>query len=140
MIVHRQRRGQALVELALILPLIVTLFCAVCHFGILYYLQVALEEGNRQAGLFAAYNPVDDAKIMQVMKDSLPDLVDKTSPPLFLKVVNASGSRAQGESLSLQIEYDIQLLKSLPFGAILPIPTKIHSLITVPIVSTAGNP
>jgi Flp pilus assembly protein TadG len=134
----RARRGQALVELAMLLPLLVLLFCAVLHFGILFYLQIMLEEGVREASLWASYNPSSDAKILQVVRSSLPSFVNQND--LFPEVTSlnpdgtAPGSRSVGDMLRISIRYEIQLLKDLPFGALLPIPTRVNSMVTIPIV------
>lgn len=120
-----------MVELAFILPLMVILFCAIVHFGLLFWLQIGLEQGTREGAMFASYHPRDDNKILEMVKLSLPSLVNK--PDLKI-IVTTTGSRSVGDPLTIQIDYSVQLLKDLPFGAILPIPTDVHALVTVPIV------
>jgi hypothetical protein len=130
-------RGQALVEFVLVLPLLVLILCAVMHFGILFYLQIGLEEAVREAGQYAAYYPLDDNKIFATLKGALPSLINP-DPPFFVVFPTSSGSRAQGEPLRIRAEYKIQLLEALPFGAILPIPTQIVAEVIVPIVVAGG--
>lgn len=118
-------------ELAFIMPLLVILFCAIVHFGLLFWLQIGLEQGTREAAIFASYHPRDDNAILEMVKRSLPSLINQQD----LKInVTTTGSRSVGDPLTIQIDYSIQLLKDLPFGALLPIPTDVHALITVPIV------
>jgi hypothetical protein len=124
------RKGQGLVELAFILPILVVLFCAVCHFGILFYLQIGLEQGVREGALFGAYHPRDNNVIRNMVLLSLPSLVDPQELSLDIK----ADSRSVGDPMTIKIQYNIQLLKALPFGAILPVPTEIRAIITVPIV------
>lgn len=125
------RGGQAMIELAFILPLLVILFCAILHFGILFWLQIGLEQGTREAAIFASYHPRDDNVILNMVKLSLPSLVNQQDLAI---TVTTTGSRSVGDPLTIQIDYKIQLLKDLPFGALLPIPTDVHALVTVPIV------
>ena len=51
---HAQRRGQALVELAIILPLIILLVAAALDLGRLYYSRITIENAAQQAVLQAA--------------------------------------------------------------------------------------
>lgn len=127
------RKGQALVELCFILPLLIMLLCAVLHFGVLFWLQIGLEQGVQEAAFFAAYHPRSNTVILDMVKLSLPSLVDPQGLTMNV-LTGSSGSRSVGDPLTIQVDYNIQLLKALPFGAILPIPTDIHSTITIPIV------
>lgn len=120
--------------MAFVLPILVVLFCAVCHFGILFYLQISLEQGVREGALFGAYHPLNNDTIKNMVKLSLPALVDQDY--LFLDAYAKGGSRSVGDPLTIVLKYKIQLLEALPFGAILPVPTEIYATITVPIVDT----
>src|SRR5688572_20397885 len=101
-----------MVEMAFIMPLLIILFCAIMHFGILFWLQIGLEQGTREAAIFAAYHPRDDNVILDMVKLSLPSLVNPNDLTIN---VTTTGSRSVGDPLTIQIDYKIQLLKDLPF-------------------------
>ncbi|MBI4859555.1 MAG: pilus assembly protein [Candidatus Riflebacteria bacterium] len=126
------RRGQTLVEMAMILPIIVLLLCAVLHFGILFYMQIGLEMAAREAALFASYRPLDDNAIRLAALNALPILVDRSTVEYSTVF---TPTRSHGDPLSIQFVYNIQVLKALPFGALLPVPTQVGVQITVPIVT-----
>ena len=127
-----RRSGQALIEMALILPILILFLCAVMHFGILFYTQIGLETAAREAALYAAYHPLNDTAIRTVAMNSLPSLVHRET--VIYKTI-FTPTRSKGDPLTIQISYNIQVLNALPFGAILPVPTSVFSEISVPIVA-----
>ena len=54
---RRRTRGQALVELALIVPVLLTLFLATIDLGRFYYSQITVTNAAREAAIEAAANP-----------------------------------------------------------------------------------
>jgi Flp pilus assembly protein TadG len=57
------RRGQALTEAVVVMPLLVLLIMGAVDVGRLLFASVALEEAAQEGALFAAYNPADDGPI-----------------------------------------------------------------------------
>jgi Flp pilus assembly protein TadG len=51
---HRERRGQALVEFALVLPLLVLILLGIMQFGLLFWGQITLTQVARDTGRWAA--------------------------------------------------------------------------------------
>lgn len=58
----RSEKGQALVEFALVLPLLLTLLCGIIDFGWLYYNQITLNNAAREGARYAVihYDPAED--------------------------------------------------------------------------------
>lgn len=58
----KSEKGQALVEFALVLPLLLALLCAIIDFGWLYYNQITLNNAAREGARFAVihYDPTID--------------------------------------------------------------------------------
>jgi hypothetical protein len=96
--------------MAFVLPILVVLFCAVVHFGILFYLQIGMEQAVREGALFGAYHPQSDTTIRNMVLLSLPALVDTDQLTLDVKT---DGSRSIGDELRIQIDYKIQILEAI---------------------------
>ena len=61
---HRREHGQALVEFALVLPILLLLLCGIIDFGWLYYNQITLNNAAREGARYAVihYDPDHDWK------------------------------------------------------------------------------
>ena len=60
----RTEKGQAMVEFALVLPLLLALLCGIIDFGWLYYNQITLNNAAREGARYAVvhYDPTMDWK------------------------------------------------------------------------------
>ena len=60
----RSEKGQAMVEFALVLPLLLALLCGIIDFGWLYYNQITLNNAAREGARYAVihYDPTTDWK------------------------------------------------------------------------------
>jgi Flp pilus assembly protein TadG len=60
----RSEKGQAMVEFALVLPLLLALLCGIVDFGWLYYNQITLNNAAREGARYAVihYDPSTDWK------------------------------------------------------------------------------
>ena len=60
----RSEKGQAMVEFALVLPLLLALLCGIIDFGWLYYHQITLNNAAREGARYAVihYDPAEDWK------------------------------------------------------------------------------
>ncbi len=81
---HRPSRGQALVELALILPVLLVLFASALDLGRLYYSQITINNAAKEGALEAARNPTSF--------DSTRDCDATTNRVICLVVNEAKGS------------------------------------------------
>lgn len=103
------RKGQSMVEFALVLPIIIVLFVGIFEFGQIFnaYLQInhASREGARTGALRGT-----DIEIEQSVTDSSPSL----DPTLMIVTITpAEASRTRGESVKVQIDYDYQVVIGL---------------------------
>ena len=62
----RDKRGQAMVEFALVLPLFLLLVCGIIEFGVLYNAQLTLEQDAREGARYAAVHASDSDLTDQV--------------------------------------------------------------------------
>ncbi len=92
---NRKQAGNAVVELAVLLPLLVSLFVGVWSFGYSYYVYTELEEGVRAGaryGSLGVYYPSSPAAFQQAVKnvvvygDSAPPA---GAPPIITGITTA---------------------------------------------------
>ena len=57
----KNEKGQALLEFALVLPLLLMILCGIMDFGWIYYNQLAIENSAREGARFAAVSTAPEA-------------------------------------------------------------------------------
>ena len=72
---RRGSRGQSLVEVALVLPVLVMLMLGLLDFGRAYYAVVALRDAADEGAAYAAINPTDVLGIRRRASEASPQLV-----------------------------------------------------------------
>lgn len=97
-------KGQALVEFALVMPLLFMLLFGIIEFGYLFYHHYCLADGVRQGALAGAAG-LDDAKVRKTVistsnLDILPDHIRVKTPQ----------SKSSGSPLEVAATYDHRLL------------------------------
>lgn len=102
----RRQTGQALAELAVVLPILLTMLTVILHFGIVIWTQVRMTAASREAVLYAAYNPTDDTKIRNVALKALPSWIDSTH--LTLTITPPPASRTGGAALKVTMTYNLR--------------------------------
>lgn len=71
----KKEEGQALVEFALVLPILLMLVCGIIDFGWLFYNELSLQNACREGTRFACVNSSDsdiDDNVLQKVKDMAP--------------------------------------------------------------------
>lgn len=131
----RSDRGQALVELALVMPLMVGLIAVLFQFGILFIAYLSLVHEMRDIGRFAAVHPdtVDGtscasaSSLWAQMCNDAPSVIDPNGVT-FSIVQGADGqkrtctalsggrctNRPTGVELRMQMQYDLSKIMFLP--------------------------
>lgn len=72
---HRAtERGAALVEMALVVPLLLLLVLGITDFARALFTNIAVEEAAQEGGLYASYFPGVPADIQQRVVDSVDDI------------------------------------------------------------------
>ncbi|ADI02676.1 TadE/TadG family type IV pilus assembly protein [Syntrophothermus lipocalidus] len=123
MSVNRLRRaverneGQALVEFALILPILLVLIMGIIEFGRIFFSYLVITELAREG---ARYGVVGHTE--QQIVEHLEGMASVLDPEkLVIDVTPNDGERVRGQGLTVEIDYTVDLIG--PFiGALLPDP------------------
>ncbi|MBI3894086.1 MAG: hypothetical protein HY303_21415 [Candidatus Wallbacteria bacterium] len=115
-----------------LLPVLLVLVTAVLHYGLLYYVILDVHSAVSSAATYAAYHPTDDSGIQGAVRKSLSPVIAQGDVTVALF---SYGSRKFGKLLTLRVDYDVSFLRSFPFGAFFPAPTRVSSRLTFTILS-----
>lgn len=99
-----RERGQALVEFALILPIMLLLICALVDFGRAYYTWLMVTNAAREGARVGATQQPESAINARIL-DSI-DGLDASS--LTIAVTNAQGPR--GEPVDVDLTYNFEFV------------------------------
>lgn len=102
----RKKKGQSLVELALVLPILLIFFCAIVDFGRILHagatLNLVSQESTRLAGLGKS-----DAEVIQFAKDNA-YFKDKTE--INVSVIPTDTVRKSGDYVTVNITYKVRYI------------------------------
>jgi Flp pilus assembly protein TadG len=99
------KKGQSLVEFAVILPILLFLVMAIIEFGMMLNASLAINNAAREgarAGIVGSCNTEIQALIMSIS----PSL---DSENLFITITPSDGSRRSGDTLTVKIVYNYHL-------------------------------
>ena len=93
----RSRRGQSLVELALIAPVLIILALGVIDYGRVYFAFVSVTNGARNGAHFASNSPSAAADITSIRDAAMGDMNELlNTSPSNPNVTSATGTDSQG--------------------------------------------
>ncbi|KUK84144.1 MAG: Flp pilus assembly protein TadG [Pelotomaculum thermopropionicum] len=102
----KDKRGQALIELALVLPLIILLVMGTMEFGRILHSYLLITNASRE-GARAGVTGADDAAIILKTKDAAESL-ELTDAQI--NITPAQSSRTRGIPLTVQVDYAVDLI------------------------------
>ncbi|MDH7480265.1 MAG: TadE/TadG family type IV pilus assembly protein, partial [Syntrophomonadaceae bacterium] len=105
----RGESGQTLVELALLLPVLLLLLLGVVEFGRILMTYLMISHSSREGARLAAVGGSDSAVVQRVQDQAF--LLD---PDLLVIDINPSGSRTRGSSVTVTLDYDLDIFLPLP--------------------------
>jgi Flp pilus assembly protein TadG len=108
------KTGVAVIEFAIVLPVLILFLFGIIEFGILFYDKAVITNASREgarAGIVYRYpNPVTAAEIEQVVRDYCADhLITFATTPSLTIASNWTGYEA-GDTLTVTATYDYQFL------------------------------
>lgn len=102
----RKKKGQTLVELALVLPILLIFFCGIVDFGRILHagstLNLVSQESARLAGLGKS-----DIEVSQYAKD-MAYFKDKTA--IAVSIIPADTVRKSGDYVTVDITYNVKYI------------------------------
>ncbi|MFC7063859.1 TadE/TadG family type IV pilus assembly protein [Halobacillus seohaensis] len=101
----KSQKGQALVELALVLPILLMLIFGIVDFGRIFHAYLTLDHAGREAARTASVG-AEDSEIYATVTNSTVGLNDSN---LNTKL-SPSGERESGSEISVTLTYDIGFL------------------------------
>jgi Flp pilus assembly protein TadG len=119
------KRGEGLVEFAIVLPLFFLLIFGILDMGHLYFVQVTIENAVRQAGRFAVTGqklpgqPSRVASIQQVARNAAPGLdltaivISSSSGSATGGVGNVDSAGLPGEDVTISLKTHLTLFTNL---------------------------
>ena len=118
----KNQHGQAMVELALVLPILLILLMSIIEFGRVYHSYLIITNASREGARVAVLGKTDSDITNRVNEVSsgldLPELQTTITP--------SSAARTSGVSTTVEVRYRISLVFSL-FDAFVPNPLTITS-------------
>src|SRR5665647_3972157 len=102
----RKKKGQALVEIALALPILIFLLCGIVDFGRILYSSETLNYVNQEAVRYAGLGKTD-TEVTKYVKDNCPlgykDTIVVTFNPVY-------ASRKSGDYVTVNITYQVKYI------------------------------
>jgi Flp pilus assembly protein TadG len=130
-----QTRGQSLVELAILLPMMMILVAGIVDIGRAYYTYLSLHDAAAEGAAYGSIHPSDTAGIVdRVVGESPGGVVDWTSTTVTTQILVKA---CEGGGVQVTVDYNYTLLT--PFiGAIagsqtLPLSAKVVNTILSPV-------
>lgn len=103
----KSESGQALVELALILPIILLLVFGTIEFGRIFATQLILIHGAREGARAAAVG-ASDHHVISIVESQTSSLALDVSK-LMIQVSPPDGIRNRGDGVTIQVEYPVKI-------------------------------
>ena len=104
---RKNKKGQALVEMAIILPVLVALIFGMTDFARVLNSYLATTEASREGARVAALSG-NDAAVELAVTNAAPNL-----DPIKLKVKTDPETRTRGDSVTVTVTYSIDIITPL---------------------------
>ena len=102
-----EKKGQALVEMAIILPVLVALVFGMMDFARVLNGYLATTEASREGARAAALRGTDAEVVLAVNKAA------PTLEPSKLTIVTVPATRVRGDAVTVTVTYDIEIITPL---------------------------
>lgn len=109
----RRQAGQALVEFALVLPVLLLILMAIFDFGRLFYSALAVRHAAREGARYGIVHASDDEGIRQRVREAA---VGLEGDLLTITISPAATQRRVGQALTVDVSYPFEYVT--PIAAI----------------------
>lgn len=110
----RNKKGQALIEFALLTPLLLLMIFVFLQLGILLNIYISLNNIARDGARYAAVNPDTDSVITTYIQSKLPAQVNQSYLTISYSPSQGSSSRIKGKPISVGLSYNFSTKVFLP--------------------------
>ena len=121
-IVKSGKKGQSMVEMAIIAPILLLIIMGIVDFGIIFNNYTVISNATREAARNGVVGATDE-EMRTIISNTTPTL---TSNKMTITITPAQAYRIKGSALTVKIEYEIIPITPL-MAPILPDPFKIAS-------------
>lgn len=118
----RRERGQALVEMALVIPVLLLLFVGICEFGRILGAYMVINNLAREGARYGVVGNND----LEIENLLLAERVWLDEDRMTIYISPAFADRRKGEPLDIQVDYSVDLMTPV-FSHILPNPVPISA-------------
>lgn len=115
-------KGQAIVETAMILPVILLILLGIIEFGRIFSTYSVITNASREGARYAAAN-TDDSTVRSKVDTMLSGL---NTTSVSVVISPSFSSRTHGQQVSVQVDYNLELITPL-ISSIVPNPLKLTS-------------
>ncbi|SDC72171.1 MULTISPECIES: TadE/TadG family type IV pilus assembly protein [unclassified Candidatus Frackibacter] len=119
----RQKRGQALVELALVLPVILLILFGIVEFGRVFHAYLVITNAAREGAREGAISN-SDSQIQSTVETAVDPSLDLNN--LNIKISPSQANRSRGDSVKVEVKYNVDLFTPV-VTQLLPDPFPISS-------------
>ncbi|WBW95545.1 TadE/TadG family type IV pilus assembly protein [Oceanirhabdus sp. W0125-5] len=122
----RKEKGQAVVEIALVLPILLVLLCGVIDFGRILYASIHLNMVSQEAVRMGGLGKSDSA-IVEYVNDTV-DLANKDT--ISVNITPNDSNRSSGEYVTVQINYQVKYITPI-IGVFISTPYNVSTKSTI---------
>lgn len=122
----KNEKGQALVEMALVMPLLLLLLMGIFEFGRIFFDYLSIANASREGARWAVVGKPDD-DVINVIENACATL---DLNRLQIEITPPQNERARGEPLTVSLRYEIDMIVPL-LGVVMPDPFPIEAHTTM---------
>ncbi|MGI5858042.1 MAG: TadE/TadG family type IV pilus assembly protein [Tepidanaerobacteraceae bacterium] len=119
-----RQKGQTLVELALVLPIIILILFGILEFGRIFHSYIVITNAAREGVRLGAVGKQDE-EIISRIREAAP-LYEADTRLQVTRLEPNESARTSGLPLTVEVTYDVELVTPL-FSSVLPNPVTLKS-------------
>ncbi|AHF06871.1 TadE/TadG family type IV pilus assembly protein [Desulfitobacterium metallireducens] len=123
---HKEEQGQALVEMALVLPLLLLLLFGIIEMGRVGYAYITVSNAARSAARVATTGGMD----LDIQNAAIIAAPSLNEAELTTVITPTQANRQSGQSVQVQVSYPVHLIVPL-ISDILPNPFVVNSTLSM---------
>lgn len=110
---YKKEKGQALLELALVLPILILLLTGIFEFGRIYSAELIVNHSAREGARLGSVGAQDSAIITRVQNTAS----GLDTSQLAIVIVPSEGNRVRGSEISVSVDYPVSIVT--PFVSVI---------------------